>query len=239
MSVSRRLSTPWQAGAAHIPFPVPAGTPLAGYAARTGTATGTLDDLQIAALVLDHGGDELVLVTADIVGIDVDLVAEVASAAGIDPAGLLLAASHTHSGPAGVVNRLHPATGEAVDAALRAMFVASCGQVIRAAKSRRQPATLSLGQAVVPGVSANRNAIDGPSDGRVTTLSVQAAQHNDHPALATFVHFACHPTILGAESALISADLPGAMRRSLSIDQDLAASPPSPCRGRGKGGRGG
>ena len=224
------MTTPWEAGAARVPFPIPAGTPLAGYAARTGPATGTLDDLQIAALVLDHGDSELVLVTVDLVGIDAGLVVEVAIAAGIDPDSLLLAASHTHSGPAGIVSRLHPATGEAVNAELRARFVASCGEAIREATSRRQPATLWLGQAIAPGVGANRNAIDGPSDGRVTTLSVRSDQNEQHPTLVTLVHFACHPTILGAESRFVSADLPGGIRRATS---------PSPPAGQGQGGPGG
>ncbi len=210
------MTMPWQAGAARVLFPVPAGTPLAGYAARTGPASGTLDDLQIAALALGHGGDELVLVTADLIGIDADLVDEVATAGGIDPETLFLAASHTHSGPAGIIKRLHPATGEAIDAGLRARFVACCGQAIRTAATGRQSATLWLGQTTAPGVGANRNAIDGPSDGRVTTLSVRVVRGGVNVSLATFVHFACHPTILDAESRLVSADLPGGMRRAMS-----------------------
>src|SRR3712207_5503183 len=112
----------WRSGAAVVPFPVPVETPLAGYAARTGPATGTLDELRVGALVLTGGERKLAMVAADVVAIDAGLVDEVARAAGLDRTELLLCASHTHSGPAGIVPRLHPTEPSATDPALRRRF---------------------------------------------------------------------------------------------------------------------
>ena len=115
----------WQAGAAIRPFPIAPGTPMAGYMARSGPATGTLDPLTIGAIVLRAQGEQVVIVTADLAGIDEALVSEIAGAAGLPSDRLMLCASHTHSGPAGVTARLHPADDDQSDPALRAAFVLS------------------------------------------------------------------------------------------------------------------
>src|SRR5687767_9656717 len=52
----------WCAGAAVVPFPTVVGTPLAGYAARTGPAEDTHDELTIGALVLRWGNRRLGIV---------------------------------------------------------------------------------------------------------------------------------------------------------------------------------
>jgi hypothetical protein len=72
---------------------------------------------------------------------------------------------------------------------------------------------LLFGQAVVEGLAANRNDVVGPYD---PTLSVLAARRGDGSLHALMVHFACHPTILGADNRRISADFAGALRRALA-----------------------
>ena len=207
--------TGWVAGAALVPWPVASGTPLAGYAARTGPATGTLDGLTVGALMLEREGARLALVAADVVAVDAALVGEVAAAAGLSPSELILCASHTHAGPAGIVPRLHPAEPDRLDPRLRARFVGVCADAIAAARRHLEPATMHVGRAETRGVAANRNDPDGPCDPR---LSVLAARCGDGALLAVLVHFACHPTVLGAENRLVSADFPGALRRSLAAE---------------------
>ena len=63
------MTTNWKAGAARLPFPVPVGTPMAGYAARTGPSTGTLDELTIGALALEYDRNRLVLIAADLAAV--------------------------------------------------------------------------------------------------------------------------------------------------------------------------
>ena len=70
----------WSAGAARVAFPVPIGTPMAGYAARTGPATGTLDELTIGALYLASGQRRFVLVAADLSAVVERFVIERAAA---------------------------------------------------------------------------------------------------------------------------------------------------------------
>jgi hypothetical protein len=200
------------AGAAATRFPVEPGTPLGGYVARTGPATGTLDPLEIGALSLVAGEDELVIVAADVVAVDEALTRQVARSAGISRDALLLAASHTHSGPAGISARLHPASEEQIDHALRRRFVAACAEVITGARARRMPAQVAIGQAETRGLAANRNDPAGPADPTLTAVDVRTSGGS---RIAAIVHWACHPTALGADNLLVSADFPGAMRRGL------------------------
>lgn len=207
------MSGVWRAGAATAPFPVPVGVPMAGYMARTGPATGTRDGLTIGALALESGNGRLVVVAADIAGVDAALVDGIARAAEIDRSELVLCASHTHSGPAGVTARLHPADDDRSDPRLRANFVTVATAAIAEARRRLEPVELVFGAAETHGLAANRNAADGPFD---PTLSVLAARRPNGEIATALVHFACHPTILGADNRLISADFPGALRAELA-----------------------
>jgi hypothetical protein len=203
----------WLGGAALLPFPVPSAVPLAGYAARTGPAVGVLDELAIATLLLTRGSDRLAIVAADVVGADAELADEVAQAAGLARSELALCATHTHSGPAGITARLHPADPDVLDRQLRTRFVATAAATLALARERLEPVELILGSARAGDVAANRNDPMGPYDDRLTIL---AARRPDGSFQAVLVHFACHPTILGAENRLVSADFPGVLRQEIT-----------------------
>jgi hypothetical protein len=207
----------WSAGVASIPFPVRIGTPLAGYIARTGVAEGTLDELIIGAFVLEHEDRRLVVVAADIIAVDAALAGEVAGAAGLKRAELALCASHTHSGPAGVVARLHPADVDRLDRNLRSRFIATAAEAIATARTGMEGVELLVGVAETEGIAANRNDPLAPYDPRLTLL---ATRRGDDSLQGVICHFACHPTILGADNRLISADFPGALREALNVALD-------------------
>lgn len=203
----------WRGGAAISTFPIAAGTPLTGYVAREGPATGTLDALTVGALVLERGDQRLVIVATDLAAVDADLVQEIAAAAGVARSQVALCPSHTHSGPAGVVARLHPASPDELNPALRERFVTSAAETIAAAQRDLQPVDLVFGTTTVQGVAANRN---DPAITAATPLSVLATRRGDGSIHGAVVHFACHPTILSAASRVVSADFPGALRRCLA-----------------------
>jgi len=77
---------------------------LAGYAARTKPAEGKINDLRAKALALeDSHGTRLVIVTLDLIAVPRELrdwmEAETGRRYKLPPEGLLMNASHTHSGP--------------------------------------------------------------------------------------------------------------------------------------------
>lgn len=213
----------WIGGAAQLPFRVSAGTRLAGYADRTGTTAGVLDQLAVGALWLTYGEHRFVLVSADVVAVDSALVDAVASAAGLQRSELALCASHTHSGPAGVVSRLHPADPDELLPELRKRFVQTCKDAIALARERAEPVELRFAQGESHGLAANRNDPAGPFDPRVSVL---ATQNQRGYLTAVLTHFACHPTILSAANHMLSADFPGAMRKWTRQALDQNRMPP-------------
>jgi hypothetical protein len=180
-------------------------------------AVGVLDELRIGALVLQHEGTHFVLVAADVAAADASLAGEVAAATGLERAELALCASHTHSGPAGVVARFHPADVDRLDRNLRSHFVAIAAEAVANARTGMERVDLLLGIADTEGVAANRNDPSGPSDPRLTVL---ATRRGDGSLQGVLCHFACHPTILGANNRLVSADFPGALREALKVAVD-------------------
>ena len=94
------------AGTAAAVITPPVGTPMEGYSARQDVSQGVHDDLHARALVIDDGSTAVALVSCDLVGVDRRLVAlareRASEATGIPPEHMLIAATHTHAGPAGL-----------------------------------------------------------------------------------------------------------------------------------------
>ena len=92
-------------GAAEVVITPPVGTFLDGYGGRDGGSVGVHDDLHARAIVVDDGTTQAAIVSCDLIGVDRRLVArarELASAATSIPTGnIMIAATHTHAGPAG------------------------------------------------------------------------------------------------------------------------------------------
>src|SRR5215217_1069980 len=74
---------------------------MRGYANRAGGVLGVHDPLYARALVLEHGDRRVALCGLDLCGVQEDVVAAARTRiADVDPDHVLVAASHTHSGPA-------------------------------------------------------------------------------------------------------------------------------------------
>lgn len=182
---------------------------------------GTRDELTVTALIFETGWHSVAILAADVIAVDDELVVEVAQAAGLDAGQLLVCASHTHSGPAGIIGRLHPAEPDQLDQDVRRAFVRCCVEVLALARTRLAPCSVWLGQVEAPGVAGNRNDRDGPVDQRLSVLAVRQCDQ----VVAAAIHFSCHPTVLGAANLEYSADYPGAMRRALRQDPALKDTP--------------
>jgi neutral ceramidase len=196
-------------GAAWVDITPSLGLPMDGYEARVGGATGVHDPLSAYALVAEgDDGTTVGLVVADLLQIDPGLqrvvADEVLRTTGIPRERLQLAGTHTHSGP------LVPA-GSDVE---RVIGERVCGALERAWQERR-PAAIAVGVGHVQGIGANRRPNGGPLDDRVTVVRFD----EDDPAgapIATLVNYGCHPTTLGPDNNLYSADYPGVLRRELA-----------------------
>jgi neutral ceramidase len=187
-------------GAAAVDITPPLGLEMDGYGARVGGASGLHDPLWARALAAEGpDGTGIALVVADLLGIETrlqDRIAEqVLATTGIPRERLQLAGTHTHSGPA------FRAPSE--DERNTADGIANA--VARAWEGRRE-AVAAVGVGTVDDIAANRRPNGGPVDRRVTVTRFDDVEGNP---IATQVNYGCHPTTLGPNNNLYSADFPG------------------------------
>lgn len=94
----------WKAGTAKTVITPPEDMWMAGYAARDKPSEGKLHDLWAKAMALqDAGGNRILLITTDIIGVDRDLSVSICNRLGevygLSRKNIVLSCSHTHSGP--------------------------------------------------------------------------------------------------------------------------------------------
>ncbi len=103
-AMANQQQAEWKAGIASVAITPEQSMWMAGYAARTKPSEGKIHDLYAKALALeDAQGGRLVIVAVDLIGINREmrdwLEKEVKQRYQLDPARLLINASHTHCGP--------------------------------------------------------------------------------------------------------------------------------------------
>lgn len=205
-----------RAGVARANITPYVGMYLSGFGGRDHGAEGIHDELWAKALVLQSEDVRVALVSCDLIGFTLGSVAAIRKRAeercGLPADRILLAATHTHSGPAmgclrllgqdpewvAVVERkVAGALEEACRNLVDAKLGLGCGNAqIGINRRERQPdGTIRLGHN--PG---------GPLDTTVGLLRVDAATGEP---LAAVIHHACHPVVLGGNNYLVSADFPG------------------------------
>ncbi len=215
-AVAPSATAAWKAGTARIAITPKQPMWMAGYAARTKPSEGAVHDLWAKALALeDPAGRRAILVTLDVCGIDRELSNRIRdtlkSGDGLGRDQIVLACSHTHSGPVVGTNLL---TMYKIDDAERQRIAAyaqflekSVVTVAEQALDRLEEPRLSWGtgrcdfavnrrnnkEADVPELRA-RLALQGPVDHDVPGA---AGRREPTAALLAIVFgYACHCTVL-------------------------------------------
>jgi hypothetical protein len=195
-------------GAAAIDITPPVGTPLDGYGGRTDVSLGVHDPLHARALFLDDGETRLAFVVCDLIGIGGFLAERarklIAQRPGIPAANVMISATHTHAGPAGVRGRGEPVLVEEV-----ARKVAGA---VRFAHRNAVEGVLKYGAIELASIAQNRRHPDGPIDRRLDVLAA------DTPAganIATVARYGCHATTLERDNLDITAEYPGEACRTI------------------------
>lgn len=213
-----------KAGVAKVDITPPAGQRMWGYAARKGPAEGVLDPLWARVLVLEAGEKRLALVALDLgrpfgPASLARLRESVNKSSGISY--VLVAASHTHSGP--VIKDEYPPGSTPL---WESIAVEKIAQAIDTAHERAEPARLGTGYGTAY-VAHNRRRVN--PDGTITwfdrnltrvptspvdpTVSVLRVDASKGRPLAILVNYACHPVIFGPDNLNFSADYPAVMTR--------------------------
>jgi hypothetical protein len=207
---------PLRAGAAVVKIATPEGAPLAGYADRGpgNRHQGELAPVEARALVVAGVGGRP---RVGIVALDVLIVTPALRqairerAAPLELDGLIVAATHTHSGPGGYVESqvAQAALMGWYDAALLDGLIAAAGTALEYATRALAPAALGVAIASSPSLAENRRHPGGASDPSIPVLRVDGASG---APIATLFSLAAHPTVLGPENLRLSPDYPGAAR---------------------------
>jgi len=189
---------------------------LSGYVARIGHAVGVHDPLYARALALSDGTHQAILVICDLLGLEPgfsadirrDIRREIATITGTPANAVMLACTHTHSGPATLV--LHECGQVSLDylEVLRSQLI---GVAERAATSMH-PVRLDGGNAALPEGAHNRR---GDSQEIDTEVGVAWLRDMNGETVALLINYGCHPVVMDADNRWISADYPGAVVRAL------------------------
>jgi neutral ceramidase len=206
------VPTEFKAGYAACDITPPVGVDLTGFIARTGPSTGIRDPLSARGLVLDDGRTRIALIACDVLGFEADFVrrvrAGITEATGIPASHALIAATHTHSGPATMFLQDCGERDEGYMQELEQRLVDLCVQAFAAL----EPARLAIGRNEnVEGVHNRRR----PGDMIDPEIGLLRVERGDGSLLALLVNYACHPTTLSSDNRLISADYPGLVRTEL------------------------
>ena len=220
------------AGAAELPIPLHHGLPIGGFARLHWASTGVRDPVHVRALVLSQPGASVALVSLEILLVPPALGHAVEQrVADLKLDHVVVAATHTHSGPGGYWS--DPIAQRAAlgpyDRAFADELAERAAAAVRDAYAARVPATLATGFADAQKLARSRG--HGLVDGRLVVLRV--AQRDGAP-LAEVVLFPAHPTLLGKENELLSGDWPGALARASKVPRlffqgaigDQSARPP-------------
>ncbi len=200
----------WLSGTARTVITPQEMTWMAGYAARTRPAMGTLQEIYARALALeDRDGQKFVLVSVDVLGFPAyfskAVTGRIQAELGIPRENIILAATHTHEGPVvgdnlSVAYRMEPEHLEAVKKYTKILETKLVDTAVRAF-SGMQPSRLSFGRTEAHfainrrvirqnGIANGANRL-GPVDHRVPFLAVD----NENGVLqAILFGYACHNT---------------------------------------------
>jgi hypothetical protein len=241
-----------KAGVAQVDITPPLGLPMYGYASRKGTSTGVLDPLMARVLVLEAGDKRLAWVVMDLGTVFAPAWIERLRAQALEKAGIsyvIVAAIHTHSGPAirdqypppelpdwetGVLEKVESAIEDAHRHAVEARLGTGYGVIdIGHNRLRVNP------DGTVTWFERNNTRVPtAPVDPTVSVLRVDSRQGQP---IAIVVNYACHPVVFGSDNLRYSADWPGVMIKTVEQafegpPREGAANSPSTQAGAGREG---
>lgn len=193
-------------GEADITPPFP--HPLAGFGkARTACHEGVHDAIAARAAIFETDGEQVALVSCEVIGLRAEIIDQIRQAIpaawNLPPERVVITCTHTHGAPV-------------IEEPYVAFLIAQIIQALSVAQADKKPRLLEAGRSChEEWVGFNRRNLETgflPVDREVQYLLVREI---DGRMRAILFHYACHPSILGPDNLLITADWPGYTRRAL------------------------
>jgi hypothetical protein len=191
---------------------------------------GTLDPIRVKAAVFLRGGQRLVWVSVDTVGITRDFYEEAIdrlAGRGYRENEIFISATHTHSGPGNVSRNFfwQVAAMDWFDGAFYDNLLQSLETAVTEAESRAVPAELFSLSVNTRGLQVNRRKAGDPVDRKARILLARErslkGRQSKRKWIGAIANYAIHGTAHGPENLLFSGDIPGAIELELERALDL------------------
>lgn len=195
---------------------------LSGYAGER-IAAAVHDDLYTRCIAMESEGERFLLAQCDCLAVDDTLHRKVLTALAdlsIADEHFVLLATHTHSGPAGIIDLAEtPFKGmESIfgfpNPEYQKELAGKIALAARNAFSDLQECRLTIGRGRIEDVGTERHDPSLAGDPSLLTLLFE---RTDGKKILLY-NYACHPTVLNSANLLITADLPYAVERDLDYD---------------------
>jgi len=192
---------------------------LGGYGERMNKpAEGIHDSIWAKALVLKKGNEKYAIVTIDILGLPSNLKPDLLkriAAKGWSTENLMLLPSHSHGSLEMAAINSKNVFGVLqigiFQPELLDFFIAKLGKLMTDADRNYREVKIGTGSALLDGLNRNRRG-DKIIDNELTVTRVELA--NGQP-LAALVNWTAHPTFIGGDDMLVSAEWPGYLQSEM------------------------
>lgn len=195
---------------------------LAGFGKKR-MAYEEIDPLYAKVMMFRDIHHEFVWITLDVVAIDEELITRIEKKSGISRKNMLISATHTHSGPSGVIN-----TQKGVLKGFESVFGEFdeyyCDEIaerislmISSLRNEYSPCSLRIFKGIVTDLGSDRHDPDLDCDQDALLLELSTKYKK-----MLIVRLSCHPTVLNADNCKISADFCGQIENMMD-DYDMVS----------------
>jgi hypothetical protein len=182
----------------------PVGTYLAGYGADR-KSTGLFDDVWVKVVVIEAGSETVALVTIDCIGLTRPHILRIQAGVQnqLPNVHVVVSSTHTHAGP-DVVGIWGPAFWRSGrDEAYIDGLVSTAIELVVQTANTVQPATSRVASMDMPMPWVENVSERDLLDARLAVLQFVSVAGE---TIATLTNYACHPTVLGPDNTMVSAD---------------------------------
>lgn len=214
---SSSFSNVFKAGVSKIDITPPKGTPLAGYSERADKSSkGVNDPLYAKCLVLSSLDEKIAIITADMFylrnSLYYDLCKEVEKKTGIKKENIIFAVSHSHASSGSIFKELAFIAGK-YNPKIYRFTLDRLVKLVISANNNLKEAKFSSGTGIVENCAVNRRSGGTLTDKEVGVIRIDDA--NTNKCIAVLFNYAAHPTVLGPDNLLFSADWPGYAQKAI------------------------
>jgi len=180
--------------------------PVSGGVGPSHPTSRKFGELTVRALVFENNGTRVAICSTDFLGFPGVLCGKVRrQVPRIDPENIIIAATHNHSGPD--CYGFPDASGKtAADIEYINGVCKKLADAINEAVDKLQPAHVKIATGQAKGKIAYNYYAEQLYDPRCDVI--QFVDSNGKP-IATFVNYACHPEVMGADQGILSPDFVG------------------------------